>query len=272
MENQVVVEKQKLSTKELVIKIAKIAGNVVFYAIICGLLLFSIMNIRGSKDNKSYPNLFGRGMLAVVSPSMDGNQEDSFKIGDLIIVKTFKEKDWNELEVGDVVTFYDPDANDGKGGLNSHRIVHQVKNDQGVVLSVVVQGDKSVEDHNYHYGQEGISAANNQALLSSGEADVLSADDILGVMIKVKPGAGKTLLTVQEYWFFIFVIPVLIFLLVEIFIVVKNILDLKNEKAKEELKKTNEELKADLEAQKEALRAEILAELQKESQEDKKEE
>ena len=272
MENQVVVEKQKLSTKELVIKIAKIAGNVVFYAIICGLLLFSIMNIRGSKDNKSYPNLFGRGMLAVVSPSMDGNQEDSFKIGDLIIVKTFKEKDWNELEVGDVVTFYDPDANDGKGGLNSHRIVYEVKNEQGVVVSVVVQGDRSVEEHNYHYGKEGISAANNQALISSGEADVLSASDILGVMIKVKPGAGKTLLTVQEYWFFIFVIPVLIFLLVEFFIVVKNILDLKNEKAKEEIKKTNEELKADLEAQKEALRAEILAELKKESLEDKKEE
>ena len=82
----------------------------------------------------------------------------------------------------------------------------------------------------------------------------------------------QCLLTVQEYWFFIFVIPVLIFLLVEIFIVVKNILDLKNEKAKEELKKTNEELKADLEAQKEALRAEILAELKKETEEKAKEE
>lgn len=268
MENQVVVEKQKLSTKELVIKIAKIAGNVVFYAIICGLLLFSIMNIRGSKDNKSYPNLFGRGMLAVVSPSMDGNQEDSFKIGDLIIVKTFKEKDWNELEVGDVVTFYDSRANDGKGGLNSHRIVSILTSDEGERLTVIVQGDKSVKDRGYSY--EEATPAQKQEM--SKEINHLAKNDILGVMIKVKPGAGKTLLTVQEYWFFIFVIPVLIFLLVEIFIVVKNILDLKNEKAKEELKKTNEELKADLEAQKEALRAEILAELKKESLEDKKEE
>ena len=259
-------------TKELVIKIAKIVGNVVFYALIAALLLFSIMNIRGSKDNKSYPNIFGRGMLAVVSPSMDGDQEDSFQVGDLLIVKVFKEKDFADLEIGDVVTFYDEDANDGKGGLNSHRIVYLVKDESGKVVSVVVQGDRSVKEHNYHYGKDGVSAADNQALLSSGEADVLSSNDILGVMIRVKDGAGKTLLTVRENWFFIFVIPVLIFLLVEIFIVVKNILDLKNEKAKEELKKTNEELKADLEAQKEALRAEILAELQKESQEDKKEE
>ena len=87
MENQVTVEKEKLSTKELVIKILKIAGNVVFYAIICLLLLFSIMNIRGSKNAESYPNIFGRGMLSVLTPSMDGDQEDSFKVGDLIIVK-----------------------------------------------------------------------------------------------------------------------------------------------------------------------------------------
>ena len=164
MENQVVVEKQKLSTKELVIKIAKIAGNVVFYAIICGLLLFSIMNIRGSKDNKSYPNLFGRGMLAVVSPSMDGDQEDSFKIGDLIIVKTFKEKDWDDLEVGDVVTFYDPSANDGKGGLNSHRIVSILTSDEGERLTVIVQGDKSVKDRGYSY--EEAEPAQKQEMLN----------------------------------------------------------------------------------------------------------
>lgn len=272
MENQVTVEKEKLSTKELVIKILKIAGNVVFYAIICLLLLFSIMNIRGSKDNKSYPNIFGRGMLAVVSPSMDGDQEDSFKIGDLIIVKTFKEKDWDDLEVGDVVTFYDPDANDGKGGLNSHRIVYIVKNNSGERDAVVVQGDRSVKDRGYSFDLEKVDQIRNNELINSGEADTLTEKDILGVMTKVKPGAGKTLLAIQEYWFFIFVIPVLIFLLVEIFIVVKNVLDLKNEKAKEELKKTNEELKADLEAQKEALRAEILAELKKESLEEPKEE
>lgn len=269
MENQVTVEKEKLSTKELVIKILKIAGNVVFYAIIVCLLLFSIMNIRGSKDAESYPNIFGRGMLTVLTPSMDGDQEDSFKVGDLIIVKTFKEKDFDELEVGDVVTYYDAKILDGKGGLNSHRIV-EILYENGKPVTVVVQGDASVKDRGYTYAEA--TPANKQELISLGEAEHKSAQDILGVMIKVKPGAGKTLLAIQEYWFFIFVIPVLIFLLVEIFIVVKNVLDLKNEKAKEELKKTNEELKADLEAQKEALRAEILAELKKESLEEPKEE
>lgn len=271
MENQVTVEKEKLSTKELVIKILKIAGNVVFYAIICLLLLFSIMNIRGSKNAESYPNIFGRGMLSVLTPSMDGDQEDSFKVGDLIIVKTFKEKDWDDLEVGDVVTYYDADILEGEGGLNSHRIV-EILYDGDKAVTVIVQGDASVRDCGYTYAEA--TPANKQWLIQNGDVDFLSKDDILGVMVRVKPGAGKTLLTLQKpgVWFCVFVIPVLIFLLVEIFIVVKNVLDLKNEKAKEELKKTNEELKADLEAQKEALRAEILAELKKESLEEPKEE
>ena len=267
MENQVTVEKKV--TKELVIKIAKIAGNAVFYVAILFLLLFSIMNIRGSKDTASYPNIFGRGMLAVVSDSMDGDKEDSFQVGDLIIVKVFKEKDFNDLEIGDVVTFFDPEAGNGEGGLNSHRIVHILKDSKGNYESIVVQGDKSVKDRNYTFNPATTNENEiryNGEMVSSGEVDYLAADDILGVMIKVKEGAGNTLLSVRKNWFFIFVIPVLILLLVEVFIVVKNIMDLKNEKAKEELKKTNEELKADLEAQKEALRAEILAELKKEAE------
>lgn len=266
MENQVKVENK--STKELVLKISKIAGNVVFYAIIVFLLLFSIMNIRGSKDTASYPNIFGRGMLSVVSNSMDGDKEDSFQVGDLLIVKTFKEKDFDELEIGDVVTFFDQDVNNGKGGLNSHRIVHILKDENGKYLSVAVQGDKSVKDRNYTFNPADTEHDYiNGELVSSGEVDYLQADDILGVMVKVKDGAGKVLLSVQKNWFFIFVIPVLIFLLVEVFIVIKNVMDLKNEKQKEELNKEKEDLKADLEAQKEALRAEILAELKKEKEE-----
>ena len=265
MENQVTVEKK--ATKELVIKIAKIAGNAAFYALIVFLLLFSIMNIRGSKDTASYPNIFGRGMLAVVSDSMDGDKEDSFQVGDLLIVKTFKEKDFNNLEVGDVVTFFDQEANNGQGGLNSHRIVYIAKTVDGQNERVVVQGDKSVKDRNYTYNPADTEHDHiNGEMVSIGEVDNLYAEDILGVMVKVKDGAGKTLLSVQKNWFFIFVLPVLVFLIFEVFMVVKNVMDLKNEKQKEELKKTNEELKADLEAQKEALRAEILAELKKEAE------
>lgn len=265
MENQVKVENK--STKELVLKISKIAGNVVFYALIVFLLLFSIMNIRGSKDTASYPNIFGRGMLAVVSDSMDGDQEDSFQVGDLLIVKTFKEKNFNELEVGDVVTYFDADANDGKGGLNSHRIVHVIYDKDGNLDTIVVQGDQSRLPSHYNCVYDPEKPQQAQILINDGVVDFLTVEDVLGVMVKVKDGAGKTLLSVQKNWFFIFVIPVLIFLLFEVFIVVKNIMDLKNEKQKEELKKETEELKADLEAQKEALRAEILAELKKETEE-----
>ena len=270
MEKEVVVENK--STKEKVLKIAKIAGNSVFYAVIVLLLLFSIMNIRGTKNADSYPNIFGRGMLAVVTDSMDGDLEDSFQAGDLIVVKTFKEKNFNDLEIGDVVTYYDEDANDGKGGLNSHRIVHVIYDKDGNLDTVVVQGDQSRLPNHYNCVYDPTKPQQAQTLIKDGVVDFLTASDILGVMIKVKEGAGSTLLSVQKNWFIIFVVPVLIFLLVEVFIVVKNIMDLKNEKNKEELKKANEELKADLEAQKEALRAEILEELKKEKEETDKDE
>ena len=69
-------------------------------------------------------------------------------------------------------------------------------------------------------------------------------------------------------WLFYFVIPVGIILLVEIFFVFKNILDLKNAKNREAIKNDKEAMKAELESEREKMRAEILAEL-KQSQETK---
>ncbi|HBP25959.1 MAG TPA: hypothetical protein DD618_03305, partial [Acholeplasmatales bacterium] len=62
-------------------KIVKIVLNVLFYSFIAVLLLFSIANMR-IKTNADIPNIFGRGFLAVISDSMEGDQDDSFNQGD----------------------------------------------------------------------------------------------------------------------------------------------------------------------------------------------
>lgn len=270
MEQQVILKKETDKQKNLPLFILKIVGNVIFYMIIIALLLFSIMNIRAGNKVDGYPNIFGKGFLSVQTNSMKGDNEDSFDTGDLIIVSVFKEKKANDLKVGDVITFYDPTVNNNKGGLNSHRIVYINRdsndNQSGNITSVVTQGDKSVKDYNWTFNPDSTdpnAPKRNQELLASNNAQTVQIKDIRGVMTSIWHGAGRTLDNIQKYWLFIFVLPVLLFLVFEIFMVAKNVMALKNEKKKSEIDPNNV---IDIEAQKEVLRAQILAELQAEQE------
>lgn len=258
---QVVDEKQtevkvKKTPKELTKFILTIVGNVVFYAVIIMLFLFSIMNINAGNDGKGFPNLFGNGFLSVQSDSMNGESTeyeiDSFKTGDLVKVKVFKDKDCSNLEVGDVVTFYDPKLE----ALNTHRVVY-VHDDNSYVIC---QGDQVAMNDVLKF-DVGLSQESKYFLESQGHTQTVTPESIKGVVTGVSEGAGTTLDNIQKNWLFIFVIPVLVFLLIEIFLVVKNIMDLKGAKQKAEMANDKDAMMAELEAQKEAMRQQILAEL-----------
>lgn len=258
---QVVDEKQtevkvKKTPKELTKFILTIVGNVVFYAVIILLFLFSIMNINAGNDGKGFPNLFGNGFLSVQSDSMNGESTeyeiDSFNKGDLVKVKVFKDKDCSNLEVGDVVTFYDPSLE----ALNTHRVVY-VHDDNSYVIC---QGDKVAMTDAMKY-RDDWNEAMQYSMESQGHIQTVTTENIKGVVTGVSEGAGKTLDNIQKNWLFIFVIPVLVFLLIEIFLVVKNIMDLKGAKQKAEMASDKDAMMAELEAQKEAMRQQILAEL-----------
>ncbi|MDE7100584.1 MAG: hypothetical protein K2O05_01875, partial [Anaeroplasmataceae bacterium] len=262
MEQQVIENKEAKEKRNTPLFVLKIVGNVIFYFIIIVLLLLSIMNIRAGNQSDAFPNIFGKGFLSVQTDSMNGDKDDSFKAGDLLFVKVFKEKKANHLKVNDVITFYDSTVNDNKGGLNSHRIVYINYDAEGNVLSVVCQGDKSAKDYNWTFNPESTDSnapIRNQELLSGNHAQTVSLKDIKGVMTSIWHGAGKTVDGIQKNWLFIFVLPVLAFLIFEIFMVAKNVMALKNEK-----KGINNDNVIDIEAQKEELRAQILAELRAE--------
>lgn len=246
--------------KEKTIFGLKIAGNVVFYALIVMLLLFSIMNINAGSRSGGFPNLFGRGFLAVMTDSMNGEvteyEIDSFKAGDLVYEKVFKDDDCSNLKVGDVITFYDD--NPQIKALNTHRIVY-ISPDNSYVVTM---GDYEALSNVYDYNDK--QAAYD--LESQEIVQAVTASDIKGVVTGVKPGAGKTLFNLQEYWFPIFVLPVLLFLLVEIYFVIKNIMDLRGAKQKAELASDKEAMMADLESQKEEMRKQILEELKAEQE------
>lgn len=259
METQVI---EDVKTRNMPLFVLKIVGNVIFYLIIIALLLFSIMNINGGNRKEGFPNIFGKGFLSVQSNSMDGDLDDSFKTGDLLLVNVFNKKDYNKLEVGQVVTFYDSNLE----ALNSHRIVYISRNTEGNIVSLAVQGDVSVKNFGTYDPTDDSKTQNNQFLLNRGDIANLSASDIKGVMTSIWRGTGSTLDFLQTNWLWIFVLPVLLFLIFEVFMVVKNVMALKGEKQKLETTQSVEALKADLEQQKEALRAQILAELKAEQQ------
>ena len=258
--------KQPKTTKEKVIFGAKIGGNVLFYAVIVFLFLFSLMNINSAKTN-GIPNLFGKGILSVQSDSMKRSDKNTdlpewadysiggFETGDLVVVKVFKESTTKNLKVGDVITFYDAKLE----ALNTHRIVYINENGQ----SVITQGDSKAEiqpfKKNDPFGEE--NGNYNYQLEASGAIETVSVSNIKGVVVNVKAGAGKTLDNVQQNWLIYFVLPVAILLLFEVYMVIKNVLELKNEKQKAELASDKEAMLAELEAEKEKMRQELLAEL-----------
>lgn len=250
-------EKVKKTPKELTMFILTIVGNVVFYAVIIMLFLFSIMNINAGNDGKGFPNLFGNGFLSVQSDSMNGESTeydiDSFNKGDLVKVKVFKDKDCSNLEIGDVITFYDPTLE----ALNTHRVVY-IHDDYSYVIC---QGDKIVKDVPSYKYDVNMEVSLKYILESQGHTQNVSVENIKGVVTGVSEGAGTTLDNIQKNWLFIFVIPVLVFLLIEIFLVIKNIMDLKGAKQKAEMASDKDAMMAELEAQKEAMRQQILAEL-----------
>jgi signal peptidase len=229
------------------------------------------MNINAGSKNGGFPNIFGKGFLAVQTDSMtrDGDRLDDlyadyeigeFARGDLLYANVVNEKNINDLKVGDVVTFFDSSIN----ALNTHRIII-VDIEDGKVTRVVLQGDLAASLSGVYDPTDPNKAQQNQYLISSGNVQFIGGENlslIKGKVTGIAKDFGTKLEFVQQNWLWLFVIPVLLFLLVEVFFVVRNVMELKGAKQKAELANDKEAMLAELEAQKEEMRKQILAELQ----------
>ena len=266
-ENKIVEEsKEAQDKKALVKKILVIVGNVVFYAIIIVLFLFSLMNINAGNGTENFPNIFGKGMLSVESGSMERNETGyhpvewesygigEIKKGDLVYDDVFN-GDLSTLKLGDIITFYDSNIK----ALNTHRIVFIGD------TFVVTQGDYIItqsDTDSFCYDSTNTDKQKNYELTSNPNyAQVVQKGDIKGVVTGVKAGGGAILSNIRQNWLFYFVIPIAVILLIEIVFVVKNFLDLRHEKNKADLADDKEAMLAELEAEKEKMRQELLAEL-----------
>ena len=262
MEKNIEVKENKKPTNKGILAL-KIVLNVLFYALIIFLFLFSIMNIRGGNGTKDFPNIFGWGFLSVQSDSMERDPSKTiypewndyaiggFSKGDLLNVRKINQNDVENLKVGDVITY--EWAIGSQPVLNTHRIVDITRDANGKVDRLYTQGDKVAQTAKYN---PKISGAAGESLADTYE--IVRPVAVKGIVTSVNSGVGNFLDFLQKNWLFIFVIPIIVLLVFEVFLVVRNIMILRGEKNKLELEATRDDLIAD---EKERMRQELLAEM-----------
>ena len=230
-----------------VTKVLKIVLNVFFYSVIVLLVLFSFANMK-LKQRDDIANLSGRGFLTVLTDSMDGDQEDSFTPKDVIFVRLLDDESRDQLEVGDIVTYFSMDIPGlGVQGFITHRIIERFTLEGETFL--VTQGDKenAIPD------------------------EPINIKDAIAVYTGKWEGAGNALKYLQTpTGFALFVIlPVAIILIVEAVLLVRNIIIVNNQKLTEKIQSNTSAPAFDVEAEKERIRQQILEEMKKQEEDNK---
>ena len=184
-------------------KVLNIVGNVVAGIIFVLILTVNII----ASSSKGYTALFGYTNVSVLSDSMDGNEPDSFKRGDLLKVKILSDEEKDNLKVGDIITFYDLD-NQNQVIINSHRIV-------------------VVNEASHTFRTKG-----DNPNITDMDARVRDKEDIIGIVVSHTDGLGY----VSEWFrsstgFFVCVVlPSLLVVVYCIYMLVKVIMERNKEK------------------------------------------
>jgi len=286
IQNDIKKEKPKKTPKQKVFFGLKIAGNIVFYAVLVFLFLLSIANINAGAGKNGVPNIFGKGFLAVKTNSMDASSEalismkadykkykiKQFKAGDLVVVSILNDNTRQELNVGDVVTF--EDKINGETVFNTHRIVYVKRDSDNKIAKIFTQGDKSASLYGV-IDAEWVASHTESELYDAEEADkiqVIGTTNLHTIYAKATDvwyGGGNVVDNIRNNWLLYFVFPVAVLLLVEIFFVIKNFMDYRNEKkgiTKDGKVISNQPI--DMEAERERMKQELLAELRAQQMKD----
>lgn len=283
---------QSKTTKQKVLSIVYIVINSIFYIFLFMMLLFSVSQIRGKNDDE-VKNVFGLGYETVLTDSMyvknrQGlevvnedrfkNTKTSFDAGDLIWVHTVNSKKSKKLKIGNIITFWDttsqnPTTNKD-GFLNTHRIVDIIYDTDNKVSSYVLQGDMyrgsslewsyvksiSTEDQIASYELRSIQG-NYQSI------QVVSPENVKAIYTGQWKNGGKFIdwLSNRKKGFVLIILLAGAFLIFEMFMVIKNVMEIKVRKmgtlSETERASLKEEMAKSLEEERERIRQELLAEM-----------
>ena len=132
-------------------KIVSIVLNVLVWAILVFATLVTILTFVSMNAKDGVPSIFGKSIVSVQSPSMDGDKEGSFKQGDMLFVDKITQDEAWDLQEGTIIVYRAPiDINgDGEtGDINTHRIIGKRVTEGGIVY-FETQGDAEPVPDNY---------------------------------------------------------------------------------------------------------------------------
>lgn len=210
-----------------------------FYIIIILLIIFALANTKKKSENQ-IAHIFGYGFLSVQSDSMNGNLADSFEQGDMILVSMLDKNEKEELQIGDIVTYYDI----GIREFNTHRIVEIDIDDN----YIVTKADYDPITHNQNTTSD--KAITLDQVVATHHLSVRNLGNVLDYM---QTSTGFALCVI---------LPVVLIFFYEGIKLIKNIMVANKEKIenkyKDDIEKTHELLKIEKEKIKEELMNQLI--------------
>lgn len=204
--------------------------NVLIVVVLIVSILIAVMALT-SKANNGISTLFGYTIQPIQSDSMKGKSPEGypggdFGQGDLMIAKSTGFDTEAEYKVGDIITFRTKDTSTGEYMLIAHRIVDAVKNDSGR-YTYQTQGD------NRETSPVPDQTELDKYIYAWDIGSVFYSDSYQGKILKGW-GAPLDFLRSQQGFFFVVLLPMIIFFMYELIRVVMNMTSYRKAKAEEE--------------------------------------
>lgn len=206
----------KMSKGKFALNVALIVLQVVIVVVAIAFSI-SILLSTGYESNTDFGKSSIR-LMPVLTDSMAGDKDDSFKAGDLIIVKSAEKADLSSLKEGDIITYLDYVGGDLQ--FVTHRIIDVSETsleDGTVVREFTTRGD--AEDP------------------ATAIPKTLYQGDIKGIYVGKLAGVGSAVFWLQDptHFFLVIMLPLILLLLYNAYLVVRIIIDAKLRKQREQL-------------------------------------
>ena len=230
--------------------VKKIVNTIINILIVLVLIVSIVIAVLALTSKSSgISTMFGYTIQPIQSDSMKGGSPDGyeggdFEKGDFMIAKATDPESTSTYEVGDIVTYTMADTSTGVGKLIVHRIVDVSTNEFGEKV-YQTQGD------NREMAPEPDQKEVSQYIRAFDIVSVYKTDGYEGKILK---GFGNVLefLQSQQGFFFVILLPMILFFLYELVRVIINVMNYKKSKAEEDKDEAVKEAVAAALAEKEA--------------------
>ncbi|MBQ7671134.1 MAG: signal peptidase I [Clostridia bacterium] len=196
--------KKKLTGKK---KVFSIIGNVLMWLFIVIAVVITIFAFSAQSNSDGIPTVGGK----VISPVLSESMAPTINKGDIILSRKLADNEKTGLAVGTIISFKADLDGDGSPEINTHRIIDIIDGEYKT------QGDNNEFADNYN--------VNPTDVISVFDPEKDTKIPVLGNVINF--------LLQPTGFFFVIVIPLIVFFLFEIIMFVRKLIEVKNSDKKQ---------------------------------------